>query len=98
MIKLYKNNAYKWFKFNNIYTIGYAFHNNYLYNAEWWWSMSPSYFSIDGHSYIFRVGTTGSLDGGYINYTRGVRPAISLKNGIQVSGGDGTIASPYTVE
>ena len=72
--------------------------NNYLYNAEWWWSMSPSYFSIDGHSYIFRVGTTGSLDGGYINYTRGVRPAISLKNGIQVSGGDGTIASPYTVE
>ena len=34
MIKLYKNNAYKWFKFNNIYTIGYAFHNNYLYKDK----------------------------------------------------------------
>lgn len=31
MIKLYKNNAYQWFKFKNVYTIGYAFYNNHLY-------------------------------------------------------------------
>lgn len=34
MIKLYKNNAYQWFKFNNVYTIGYAFYDNSLYKDD----------------------------------------------------------------
>ena len=69
----------------------------YLYNSDYFWSLSPFYFngSLAG---VFRVVSTGNLDYSYVNSTYGVRPAVSLRPGVKVtSEGDGTMENPYIV-
>ncbi len=75
---------------------------NYLYNNgqngdTFWWTMSPSYISVN-NGYI--VIGYDMLDGIAINYNGikiGVRPAISLKYGVTIERGKGTINNPYIV-
>ena len=80
----------------------------YYYNSangsstgtNWWWSLSPDYWN-GSYAYVFFV--SGSSNPGYlsntnVNYTNGVRPAISLKSCVKTSGGDGSASAPYTIE
>ena len=80
----------------------------YYYNSangsstgtNWWWSLSPDYWN-GSYAYVFFV--SGSSNPGYlsntnVNYTNGVRPAISLKSCIKYSTGDGSAGTPYTIE
>ena len=69
----------------------------YLYNRNYFWSLSPYYF--DGsNAYVFDVNSTGGLNNGSVRDARGVRPAVSLRPGVKVtSEGDGTMENPYIV-
>ena len=69
----------------------------YLNNNEYWWGMSPFYFTND-FAVIFLGGVDGMLSGGGVYVEYGVRPAISLKAGTTVTSGDGTSSKPYIIE
>ena len=89
-----------------VYAGGKAFSSNekyYLINDYqkdehlFWWSLSPGYF-FD----TFGDSTMGVNDGGrvvlnyvYVDYS--FRPAVSLKSGTTISGGDGTKGDAYTI-
>ena len=61
-----------------------------------WWSLSPSAF-FGGNAYVWYVlGSIGNFDNGGVNYTRGVRPSISLKSTTNVTG-EGSSSSPYII-
>ncbi len=67
----------------------------YLYNGNVCWTMSP--FSFNGsNAVVFFVDSDGSLDGGNVRHMRGVRPVISLKSGIILTG-NGSIDTPFNV-
>ena len=68
----------------------------YLYTNNHYWTMSPSYFSSDGSSYVFCVAKSGYLGNWNLTNAFGVRPVINLKADIQLSG-SGTSTDPYTV-
>ena len=69
----------------------------YLYNGNQWWTMTPRSFR-DTYSFKFDIVSDGILNADYDNYSRDIRPSISLKNGIKVqSGTDGTSTNPYVV-
>ena len=68
---------------------------NYLNNSDYYWSLSPDYFSSNNASvsYVYDgFHNTYNVDG-----TAGVRSAISLKQNIKIIGGTGEIEEPYTV-
>ena len=68
----------------------------------YWWLLSPFYwFGSSARASVFYVGGSslpGFLDYSYVNYTYGVRPAVSLKSCVKTSGGDGSASTPYTIE
>ena len=71
---------------------------SYLYTGSPYWTMTPSYFTQDGaHNYFFDgVGLVSALR--TVNDSSvGVRPVISLKNGIEVVDGTGTVDDPYII-
>jgi len=72
--------------------------------SNWWWTMSPSNFYWGGSNiyFAFMFSVRGSSDPGYlarfsIYGTHVVRPVVSLKTEVIVTGGDGSAGSPYTV-
>ena len=76
--------------------------DNYLTNVtNVWWSMSPGFISATG-VYIGVIYST--LDHVAVNYTGtsnaagGVRPVISLKYGIEIARGKGTVYEPFIIE
>ena len=79
----------------------------YYYNAAmasatgstYWWTMSPYNFS-GSYAGVFNVyGSTspGYLNDNFVHNTYGVRPVVSLKSCVSVTGGNGSVASPYTI-
>ena len=82
---------------------GYAYNisNTTTYLQEnatdtYWWSLSPSYFD-GGSAVVWDVrGSNGNFVGNRVNYTRGVRPSISLKSTTNVTG-EGTSSTPYII-
>ena len=70
--------------------------NNWMYiSGTYWWTMSP-YSSNDSNAvwYVYRSG--------FLNYysaydAYGVRPVLTLKSEIQITGGSGTSSNPYTL-
>lgn len=74
---------------------GYS-RNAYLYTGQYYWSLSPCYFSINLAG-GFNMKSNGYLASYIVNNTRGVRPSVSLAPGIMISGGDGTSEDPYEV-
>jgi hypothetical protein len=83
------------------YAGGVAWTSNstyYLYTGQYWWSLSPYYFdSGSSYAYVWVVNSIGGLSLYYVNYSRGVRPAVSLKPGTIYTSGDGSKSSPYVV-
>ena len=67
----------------------------------WWWTMSPFNFNSSGNAYVFFV--SGSNNPGRLSntfvYASGVvvRPVVSLKSSVLVTGGSGTGNDPYTL-
>ena len=90
---LYGNNAQTWYYYNSA--------KGSSTGSTWWWLLSPYYWG-GGNAYVF--GVYGSSDPGYlyinggVNYTRGVRPSVSLKSCVKTSGGDGSASTPYTIK
>ena len=89
---LYENNAQTWYYYNSA--------NGSSTGDTWLLLLSPN--SWDGsYAYVFYVygsSNPGSLDYDRVNYTFGVRPAVSLKSCVKTSGGDGSASTPYTIE
>ena len=69
----------------------------YLHTGEYQWSLSPFNFGYD-YATEFNLYSSGALSYDYVDNTRGVRPSVSLKPGTYVSGGDGSVSTPYIVE
>ena len=69
----------------------------YLYTYSNYWSVSPYYYSNLSAS-EFSIYSNGYLNPYVVNTSIGVRPAVSLKPGIQFASGDGTAGTPYVVE
>ncbi len=68
----------------------------YLYTNQWYWSMSPFNFNAT-EARAWNVDLKGYLDDARVhNYSGGIRPVISLKINIQVTG-IGTSNNPYIV-
>ena len=70
---------------------------SYLHTGQYQWSLSPYNFSSNV-ALGFSLYSSGALNFDYVNGTRGVRPSVSLKLGTLISGGDGSVSTPYIVE
>ena len=70
---------------------------SYLYTGQYYWSLSPSYFSGNAYGFLL-VYSNGDLIVGDVNNSHGVRPSVSLAPGTRTSEGDGTVNSPYVIE
>ena len=68
----------------------------YLYTGQQYWTMSPYYFS-SGNAYEFRVISRGNFYYNYVYLSHGVRPVLSLKSDISVTG-SGTQSDPWVVQ
>ena len=70
--------------------------------STYWWLLSPFYwFGSSARASVFYVGGSslpGFLGDYFVDGTRGVRPAVSLKSCVKTSGGDGSASTPYTIE
>ena len=81
---------------------GNSYTNNtsyYLYTGNYYWGLSPSYFSNVRNAYGFLVDSSGNLHLSYVRDTVGARPAVSLASGTEFeNGGDGTKNNPYVVK
>ena len=77
---------------------GFASENRefYLYNGDWYWTMSPVHFQAT-NGYGSFVYSDGSVDGNSVLFSEGgIRPVINL-NGDALRKGDGTSIHPYCV-
>ena len=73
--------------------------NYYLYNGQYFWTLSPSLFeSYSSNACIWRVTDSGSLIywGSVTPFLR-TRPVINLKTDTIISKGDGTSLNPFKV-
>ena len=68
----------------------------YLYTGNYYWTMSPYHFngSLAG---VFIVRSDGNIYSYRVDSTYGVRPVLSLKSDVQLSG-SGTMTDPYLVQ
>ena len=89
---LYGDNAQTWYYYNSV--------EGSSTGSTWWWLLSP-YFWNGSYAYVFYVygsSNPGRLFYSSVDYTYGVRPAVSLKSCVKTSGGDGSASAPYTIE
>ena len=83
---------------------GTANSSYYLYNGNYYWTMSPSYLyfrTSDSTRWdsVFYVNNNGQLTNNGVNTARGVRPVINLKaDTLFATGGTGTQSNPYVVQ
>jgi hypothetical protein len=68
----------------------------YLYTGQYYWSGSPSGFDT-WNAAGFTLNSSGNFSHYVVTYSRGLRPAVSLKSGTTISGGDGSSSDPYIV-
>ena len=67
----------------------------YLYTGNYYWTMSPYYFS--GGAFVrFVVSTGQAFDSGNVYLSYGARPVISLKPN-SLTSGDGSASNPFLV-
>ena len=67
-----------------------------------YWTMSPSYYGYFYDSYfgggVYMINATGVNRTDLLGYDYGVRPAISLKNGVSFRSGTGSETDPWIVD
>ena len=73
--------------------------NYYLYNGQYFWTLSPSGFdSYASQSRAWGVTSSGSLHHWcHVAGSHGARPVINLKADTQITKGDGTSLNPFVV-
>ena len=74
--------------------------NSYLYNDGVWWTMTPVGFTHLDNTEPFCMlykSSMSELNTEPVEYEWGIRPVISLKSSVIISG-DGTINNPFTVD
>ena len=77
----------------------YEFPENYdfyLYTGDFYWTMSPGFF-YGGLARVWYLYDDGNLLVNRVSYTGGVRPVVSLRSDVQLSG-SGTMSDPWTVQ
>ena len=68
---------------------------NYMYNKLNYWSLN-GYSSYSWHArFVFAYGSADT-NSAYLSF--GVRPVVTLKNNVLITGGSGTQASPYIIK
>ena len=74
--------------------------NYYLYNGQYQWSLSPSYFTpSNSTARVWLVYPSGSLlTGGRVANSFGTRPVINLRADTLITKGDGTALNPFVIE
>ena len=70
--------------------------SHYFNNGQDVWLGSPGNFSYN-YADAREVDTSGFVSSG-VNYSRGVRPSVSIKPGTSFSSGDGSYTSPFVIE
>ena len=65
-----------------------------------WWLLSPFYWNKFAYVFDVEINTDsfGKLNGSTTGLTDHVRPVISLKSCVKISGGDGSANAPYTIK
>ena len=73
--------------------------NYYLYNGQYFWTLSPSYFDSNySYASVWYVLPSGSLNPWYfVAPSFGTRPVINLEVDTQITKGDGTALNPYMI-
>ena len=69
----------------------------YLNSASEYYSLSPAYF-LNGYANELGVTSTGRLSTYSVYSFYGLRPVVSLKPGMPVISGDGTVNNPYVID
>ena len=69
--------------------------SHYYNNGQYVWLASPVYF-YDYYAYVGMAYSDG-LSVGYVYYSRGVRPSVSLKPKTYFSSGDGSFTNPFVI-
>ena len=74
--------------------------NYYLYNGQYFWTLSPSHFdSYYSDARVWNVLPSGGMNTWYsVESSYGARPVINLKADTQITKGDGTALNPYAVK
>ena len=67
----------------------------YLDSGTNYWSMSPYYFNTARASDFYLL--SDKIEGYYVTETYGLRPSISIKPGIPIVSGTGTVNDPYVI-
>lgn len=78
---------------------GSSYHaNSYLRSGSDFWLLSPSSRYSSGRAGGFILRSNGALNDNGVNNGRGVRPAISLSHGTNISSGSGTATDPWVID
>ena len=75
--------------------------NYYLATGNTYWTLSPYMFGgiyDEKNACIFDVIENGYISGNSVDMAYGLRPSISLKPGLPVIKGTGTVIDPYVIE
>ena len=73
--------------------------NYYLYNGQYFWTLSPSNFYSDrSAARVWNVLPSGALLWNYVTDFYGSRPVINLKADTLITKGDGTALNPFVVQ
>ena len=74
--------------------------NFYLKTGTYYWSMSPAFLRFYGDAIGFHVDSTTSYSAVTSNANYGLRPVLSIKNGITIvdNDADGTVSKPYVIK
>ena len=74
--------------------------NYYLYNGQYFWTLSPaSFLSYGSLARVLKVLPSGAIaDWNHVANSFGVRPVINLKADTQITKGDGTALNPYVIQ
>ena len=72
-------------------------YSNYLLVGKLYWLLSPTL--IGGENVYAGSADKNDFNHNYVGYSDvGVRPALSLKHGVLINDGDGTVSNPYILE
>lgn len=73
-------------------------YSSYLRSGSFFWLLSPNYRRSDGYAYGSFLFSNGYLYNINVNGGYGVRPAISLSHGTNISSGSGTATDPWVID
>ena len=73
----------------------YCKNNNWLFNNTYYWTLSPCYYNSTTTFLVF-------IDGRVHNFSvanaYNIRPVLFLKSSVTISGGNGALDNPYTID